>query len=128
MPGTTKEIQGVIQWDGKGNYTQNADVTLAGKTGSGSVTGTYTVDSNGRFSRLYKGFVAALRQAFLNQLCFPGDLKNLAQPQAFAGWLRPFHRQDWLVYLKHRWWLFKVAAHRRLDRRNLSGRDCCWAD
>ena len=95
MPGTTKEIQGVIPWDGKGNYTQNADVTLAGKTGWGSVTGTYTVDSNGRVSRLYKGFVAALRQAFLNrQLCFRGDLKNLAQPQAFAAWLRPFHRQD----------------------------------
>ena len=102
MPGTTKEIQGVIPWDGKGNYTQNADVTLAGKTGWGSVTGTYTVDSNGRVSRLYKGFVAALRQAFLNrQLCFRGDLKNLAQPQAFAAWLRPFHRQDWVVYLKH---------------------------
>ena len=62
MPGTSKEIQGVIQWDGKGNYTQNADVTLAGKTGSGSDTGTYTVDSNGRFSCQYKGFVAALRQ------------------------------------------------------------------
>jgi hypothetical protein len=70
MTGTTKEIQGVIPWNGKGNYTQNADVTLAGKTGSGSVTGTYTVDSNGRFSSLDKGFVAALRQAFLNrQLC-----------------------------------------------------------
>jgi hypothetical protein len=38
MPGTSKEIQGVIQWDGKGNYTQNADVTLAGKTGSGSLS------------------------------------------------------------------------------------------
>jgi hypothetical protein len=47
MPGTTKEIQGVIPWNGKGNYTQNADVTLAGKTGSGSVTSTYTVDSKG---------------------------------------------------------------------------------
>jgi hypothetical protein len=53
MTGTTKEIQGVIPWNGKGNYTQNADVTLAGKTGSGRVTGTYTVDSNGRFSSLY---------------------------------------------------------------------------
>jgi hypothetical protein len=41
MTGTTKEIQGVIPWNGKGNYTQNADVTLAGKTGSGRVTGTY---------------------------------------------------------------------------------------
>jgi len=34
MPGTSQEIQGVIQWDGKGNYTQNADVTLAGKIGT----------------------------------------------------------------------------------------------
>jgi len=86
MPGTTKEIQGVIPWNGKGNYTQNADVTLAGKTGSGSVNQHHTVDSKGRFSRLYKGFVAALRQAFLKrQLCFRGDLKNLAQPQAFAA-------------------------------------------
>src|SRR5580704_6487160 len=86
MPGTTKEIQGVIPWNGKGNYTQNADVALAGKTGSGSVSGTYTVDGNGRFSSLYKGFVAALRQAFLNrQLCLREDLKNLAQPRAFAA-------------------------------------------
>jgi hypothetical protein len=46
-------------------------------------------------------FVAALRQAFLNrQLCFPGDLKHLAQPKAFAAWLRPLHRQNWVVYLK----------------------------
>ena len=105
MPGTTKEIQGVIPWNGKGNYNQNADVTLAGKTGSGSVTSTYTVDSKGRFSRLYKGFVAALRQAFLKrQLCFRGDLKNLAQPQAFAagyGHSTDKTRQDWVVYLKH---------------------------
>jgi hypothetical protein len=54
--GTTKELQGlvlsVIQWDGKGNYTQNADVTVAGKTGSGTVTDTYTIVSNGRFSRI----------------------------------------------------------------------------
>jgi hypothetical protein len=102
MPGTSKEIQGVIQWDGKGNYTQNEDVTLAGKTGSGSVTGTYTVDSNGRFSCQYKGFVAALRQGLPQPPArLPGSPENLAQPQAFAAWLRPFHRQDWVVYLKH---------------------------
>ena len=46
-------------------------------------------------------FVAALRQAFLNRhLCFPGDLKHLVQPKAFAAWLRPLHRQNWVVYLK----------------------------
>jgi hypothetical protein len=103
MPGTSKEIQGVIQWDGKGNYTPNADVTLAGKTGSGSVTGTYTVDSNGRFSCQYIRVRcrSAARPSSTASSASGGDLKNLAQPQAFAAWLRPFHRKDWVVYLKH---------------------------
>ena len=49
-----------------------------------------------------KGSLPLCGKAFLNrQLGFRGDLKNLAQPQAFAAWLRPFHRQDWVVYLKH---------------------------
>ena len=52
--------------------------------------------------KVFRGkFVTALRQAFLNrQLCFPGDLKYLARPKAFAAWLRPLHRQNWVVYLK----------------------------
>jgi hypothetical protein len=87
MPGTTKEIQGVIPWNGKGNYTQNADVTLAGKTGSGSVTSTYTVDSKGRFSCQYIRVRcrSAARPSSTASSASGGDLKNLAQPQAFAA-------------------------------------------
>jgi hypothetical protein len=52
--------------------------------------------------RIFRGkFVNALKQAFQNgQLHFHGDLKLLAQPKIFAAWLRPLHRQDWVVYLK----------------------------
>ena len=51
---------------------------------------------------LFRGkFVDALKEAFQNgQLHFHGDLKLLAQPKIFATWLRPLHRQDWVVYLK----------------------------
>jgi hypothetical protein len=51
---------------------------------------------------LFRGkFVNALKEAFQNgQLHFYGDLKLLAQPKIFAAWLRPLHRQDWVVYLK----------------------------
>ena len=46
-------------------------------------------------------FVDALKQAFQEvQLNFQGNLKLLAQPKIFAAWLRPLHRQDWVVYLK----------------------------
>jgi len=46
-------------------------------------------------------FIDALKEAFQNgQLHFHGDLKLLAQPEIFAAWLRPLHRQDWVVYLK----------------------------
>jgi Putative transposase/Transposase zinc-binding domain len=46
-------------------------------------------------------FVAALKEAFQNgQLHFHGNLRLLAQPKIFAAWLRPLHRQDWVVYLK----------------------------
>src|SRR5208282_3146118 len=51
---------------------------------------------------LFRGkFVDALKEAFQKgQLHFHGDLKLLAQPKIFAAWLRPLHRQDWVVYLK----------------------------
>ena len=51
---------------------------------------------------LFRGkFVDALKQAFQNgRLNFQADLKLLAQPKTFAAWLRPLHRQDWVVYLK----------------------------
>ena len=52
--------------------------------------------------KVFRGkFVDALQQAFHNhQLRFQGNLKPLAQPKAFAAWLRPLYRQDWVVYLK----------------------------
>jgi hypothetical protein len=53
-------------------------------------------------SEIFRGkFVDGLKEAFQNgQLRFHGDLKLLAQPKTFAAWLRPLHRQDWVVYLK----------------------------
>ena len=53
-------------------------------------------------AELFRGkFVDALKEAFQNgQLHFHGDLKLLTQPKIFAAWLRPLHRQDWVVYLK----------------------------
>ena len=53
-------------------------------------------------AEVFRGkFVDALKEAFQNgQLHFHGDLKLLAQPKIFAAWLRPLHRQDWVVYLK----------------------------
>ena len=52
--------------------------------------------------KVFRGkFVDALKEAFQNgQLHFHGDLQLLAQPKTFAAWLRPLHRQDWVVYLK----------------------------
>jgi len=51
---------------------------------------------------IFRGkFVDALKQAFQDgQLRFEGKLKLLAKPKIFAAWLRPLHRQDWVVYLK----------------------------
>jgi hypothetical protein len=53
-------------------------------------------------SRVFRGkFVAALRQAFDDgQLAFYGELKLLAEAKAFASFLRPLFRQDWVVYCK----------------------------
>jgi hypothetical protein len=52
--------------------------------------------------KVFRGkFVEALKQAFRDgQLNLRGDLKLLALPKTFAAWLRPLHRQDWVVYLK----------------------------
>jgi len=52
--------------------------------------------------KIFRGkFVEALEQAFQDgQLRFEGNLKLLAKPKIFAAWLRPLHRQDWVVYLK----------------------------
>jgi putative transposase/transposase-like zinc-binding protein len=53
-------------------------------------------------AEVFRGkFVDALKLAFQDgQLNFQANLKLLAQPKIFAAWLRPLHRQDWVVYLK----------------------------
>src|SRR5262245_25475264 len=51
-------------------------------------------------SRVFRGkFVAALKTAFRKgKLQFCGQLPPLAEPRAFARWLRLLFRQDWVVY------------------------------
>jgi hypothetical protein len=53
-------------------------------------------------SRVFRGkFVAALKTAFAgNGIEFYGQLAHLAEPRAFASWLRRLFRQDWVVYSK----------------------------
>jgi hypothetical protein len=53
-------------------------------------------------SRLFRGkYLALLRQAqALGKLTWHGELAGLAQPAAFAAWLRELYRQDWVVYAK----------------------------
>jgi hypothetical protein len=53
-------------------------------------------------SHVFRGkFVAGLRNAFhQGALQFHGDLLALAQPCAFAAWLRVLFRHDWVVYSK----------------------------
>ena len=54
----------------------------------------------GVLSRVFRGkFVAGLRDAFQRgELQFHGSLLPLAQPRAFAAWLRLLFRHDWVVY------------------------------
>src|ERR1039457_4951715 len=56
----------------------------------------------GVLSRVFRGkFVAGLRSAFQRgELKFHGSLLPLAQPRAFAAWLRVLFRHDWVVYSK----------------------------
>ena len=53
-------------------------------------------------SRVFRGkFVAGLKTAFqAGTLKFHGSLLYLAEPRAFASWLRTLFRQDWVVYAK----------------------------
>lgn len=53
-------------------------------------------------SRVFRGkFVAGLRQLYENgKLRFSGKLAHLGMVQAFAAWLRPLFRSDWVVYAK----------------------------
>jgi len=52
--------------------------------------------------RVFRGkFVAGLKFAFeRRQLHLAGELAPLAHPKAFAAWLRPLFRKDWIVYSK----------------------------
>jgi putative transposase/transposase-like zinc-binding protein len=46
-------------------------------------------------------FVAGLKRAFAQgRLGFHGQLRFLADPKIFRGWLRQLFRQDWVVYAK----------------------------
>jgi len=46
-------------------------------------------------------FVAGLKSALeRGQLHLAGELAPLANPKAFAAWLRPLFRKDWIVYSK----------------------------
>ena len=53
-------------------------------------------------SRLFRRlFLQALIKAHdAGELRFFNDLRSLAEPQAFADWLRPLWRQEWVVYAK----------------------------
>jgi hypothetical protein len=53
-------------------------------------------------SRLFRGkFLAGLRAAYARgQVQFHGKLAALAEAAAFAAWLTPLSRQDWVVYAK----------------------------
>jgi hypothetical protein len=52
--------------------------------------------------RVFRGkFVAGLKSAFeRGQLHLAGELAPLTHPKAFAAWLRPLFRKDWIVYSK----------------------------
>jgi len=53
-------------------------------------------------SRVFRGkYLERVRAAFaLGALVFPGRLRALAEPHAFAAWLRPLYAKDWVVYAK----------------------------
>jgi hypothetical protein len=53
-------------------------------------------------SRVFRGkFVAGLKTAYhAGTLQFHGNLLHLAEPRAFAMWLRTLFRHDWVVYAK----------------------------
>ena len=50
------------------------------------------------FRRLFLDGLMDLHRA--GRLAFFGDLKRLAQPDAFAAWLAPFRKSEWVVYAK----------------------------
>ena len=67
-------------------------------------------------SRVYRGkYLAGLRQAYAaGQLTFHGELAGLAEPAAWAAWLREQYAQEWVVYAKPPFagpeWVLKYLA------------------
>jgi Putative transposase/Transposase zinc-binding domain len=53
-------------------------------------------------SRVFRGkYLELVREAFQQgKLKFPARLSHLANVPAFAGWLTPLYRKDWVVYAK----------------------------
>jgi len=50
------------------------------------------------FRRLFLDGLLALHRA--GELAFYGDLERLAHADAFAAWLKPFRKSEWVVYAK----------------------------
>jgi hypothetical protein len=65
-------------------------------------------------SRVFRGkFIAGLKRAFRRgDLTFPGSLQALAGDKAFAAFLRPLFRQDWVVYAKRYTHRVAISNHR----------------
>ena len=71
-------------------------------------------------SRVFRGkFIAGLRELHRDgRLVLSGALSALRAPEAFAAWLRPLFRSDWVVYSKHGYVTFRWrdSAHKNKQR------------
>jgi hypothetical protein len=94
-------------WDQRLQFHPHAHCVLA--AGGLSSDHTRWISSSRRFflpvkvlSRVFRGkFVAGLKAAFrAGTLQFHGSVLHLAEPRAFAAWLRTLFRHDWVVYAK----------------------------
>ena len=94
-------------WNQRLQFHPHAHCILA--AGGLSPDHTRWISSSRRFflpikvlSRVFRGkFVAGLKSAFhAGTFQFHGSLMHLAEPHAFASWLRTLFRQEWVVYAK----------------------------
>jgi hypothetical protein len=94
-------------WNQRLQFHPHAHCILA--AGGLSPDHTRWISSSRRFflpikvlSRVFRGkFVAGLKTAFrAGDLHFHGSLLYMAEPRAFAEWLRTLFRHDWVVYAK----------------------------
>jgi hypothetical protein len=94
-------------WDQRLQFHPYAHCVLA--AGGLSPGHTRWISSSRRFflpikvlSRVFRGkFVAGLKAVFrAGTLQFHGSVLHLAEPRAFAAWLRTLFRHDWVVYAK----------------------------